>query len=501
MRTVRTWIIIVIFALCAASASAADIYVAQVAAGGNTGADCADARIYSSLAGGDWVAGNTIHICGTFSMGAGASGVITVGGSGSAGNLITIKFEPGADATAPYFGTSGFITATNRNFILVDGGANGIIQNSANGSALANVQPTAAIFFNLVSNSEIKNLTIANMFVGSAGNNNNGTDGYAINWLYGSNIHIDRNVIHDCRWCMSIAYQGSSTTQNWEIDHNTIYNMDHGPSFSSGNTNAVLSGTNSIHDNIIHDFSMFDDPANNAHHDGIHVFAVQAGSQIADVKMYNNYFYGDPGANMTGYVFTDAESGGTIQAEIFNNVVSESVNIAPALFFLQSATPAVYNNTLIGSGTGSGGCLFIYMTGAIIKNNIFDTCNTGIYVQGGSIASSNNNDFFNLPGNVVLINGGASYGTLAAWQASAGSPDANSINNNPNINGSTFIPNVGSPLVSAGANLTSLSIPALDFDKGGVARPAVAAWDIGAYQLSSPASPAPAPQMFAEVRQ
>ena len=42
-------------------------------------------------------------------------------------------------------------------------------------------------------------------------------------------------------------------------------------------------------------------------------------------------------------------------------------------------------------------------------------------------------------------------------------------------------------------NLTSLNIPALNIDKAGVARPASAAWDIGAYQYSSSPSPPPPP--------
>ncbi len=476
----------------ASAARAGDIYVAQSSAGGNNGADCADARPYTSLTGSDWVAGNTIHLCGTFALPAGANGVISVGGSGTSGNPITVKFETGASASAPYFGTSGFITANNRSYIVIDGGTNGTIQNTANGAALANAQASAGIFFSSVSNSEIKNLTIANIFVASAGNNNNGTDAFGIDWIYGSNVRVDNNTLHDCRWCLSIAYQGGGTTQNWEVDHNTIYNTDHGPTFSSGDTGAVLSGTNSIHDNIIHDFAMFDDPANNAHHDGIHVFAVQSGAKIVDVKIYNNYFYGNPGTHATGYVFTDAESGGTIQAEIFNNLVVESGSTAPALFFLQSDTPAVYNNTFIGSSTSSGGCLFIYGANAIIKNNIFSTCNSAIYVQGGSIAASNNNDFFNLPGGFLIISGGATYNTVAALKSAPGNLDANSISGNPNLNGS-YIPNAGSPVIGAGANLTSLGIAALNSDKAGTARPASSAWTIGAYGSGAGTSSVPAP--------
>ena len=49
-----------------------------------------------------------------------------------------------------------------------------------------------------------------------------------------------------------------------------------------------------------------------------------------------------------------------------------------------------------------------------------------------------------------------------------------------------FVPAVGSALIAAGTNLTSLGVFTTDY--AGVGRPSVAAWDLGAYQASAPAN-------------
>jgi len=72
---------------------AKDIYITQNTAGSDSGTDCADAHSVS------WFntnqsAGNTYHMCGTFTGGAGST-MLSVSG-GSAGSTKTILFEAGA---------------------------------------------------------------------------------------------------------------------------------------------------------------------------------------------------------------------------------------------------------------------------------------------------------------------------------------------------------------------------------------------------------------------
>ena len=142
----------------AATSGGNNIYFAQTAHGANNGADCADAFAYNDGSNGinksaNWVPGNTLHVCGTISVGAGQN-IISAQASGTNGNPITIKFEPGAILQAPHFGTgnSAGITLSGHNFIVVDGGntgnatsgtlwTGGLIQNYANGSSGANNCP------------------------------------------------------------------------------------------------------------------------------------------------------------------------------------------------------------------------------------------------------------------------------------------------------------------------------------------------------------------------
>lgn len=100
----RKFIFMAIFLAMALPARAADIYFAQSAVGGNTGANCANARAASTNASGDDVAGNTLHLCGTFTGSAGATGLFVFQGGGASGNPLTLVFESGAGFTAPYWG-------------------------------------------------------------------------------------------------------------------------------------------------------------------------------------------------------------------------------------------------------------------------------------------------------------------------------------------------------------------------------------------------------------
>lgn len=498
----RKVVLAVVFVILAAGFStASDIYIAQNAAGANTGADCADAHAaawFNSAS--NWGSnagqigpGTTVHACGTFNEPAGASCTLTFQGSGSSGNPITLLFEPNALATATYWGANGFICGSGNNYIVVDGGTNGTIQATANGSSLANHVAGSGMNMDGSSNSEVKNLTLSNLFVPVANNSNNNINVYGIHWVYGNSNQIDHNTLHDCRWCIYFAYRGSATTSNIEIDHNTVYNCDHGIAVGDGNTNAILSGTNLIHDNVIHDFVLWDAPGDTDHHDAIHIWAVHSGSKINDIKVYNNYEYGDPGTSMSAYDFIDAESGGAITIEIFNElIVNTSSTNAPGdgfiYFYISPITAQVYNNTLVGVNTSINTGIGTLSSGVIAKNNIISTMNLGLYMQGsGTFSASDYNDFYNLT-NVAGINGGSYYATLASWKASAGSPDAHSINSNPNLSGS-YLLQTGSLAIGAATNRTSLGITALDSDHTGTARPSSGAWDAGAYQDQAGISP------------
>ncbi len=146
------------------------LYFAQTALGSGNGTSCATAYAYDDSTYGingtqtaSWVAGNTVNLCGTITMPAG--GGIVVNGNGTSSASITIYWQPNAILQAPYF--SNGIYLDGKSYITVNGGTNGILQNTANGSSLAYHVADTGVYFasNGANNITIENLTIANIYV------------------------------------------------------------------------------------------------------------------------------------------------------------------------------------------------------------------------------------------------------------------------------------------------------------------------------------------------
>lgn len=285
-----------------AKASASSIYIAQSAAGAANGADCADAfavAFFNNSAnwggGGNQIgAGTTVHLCGTFAGAAGTS-LLTFQGNGASGNSITLQFETGADLTAPYWSTSGAINVGSHSQIIIDGGSNGIIQATANGTTLGNQRTNSGIT-TFGGNVEIRHLTIANLYVHSS-TSDSGIDQTGVNCISfsGSNVLIHDNIMHDAGWCL---YENSNAGDaNVSIYNNTIYNIDHGWALAPyGHT--ASSGPFSFYSNTVYGYSVWDTQSNAYHHDGIHCYTSGTGGvaeHITALNIYNNLFEGPVG--------------------------------------------------------------------------------------------------------------------------------------------------------------------------------------------------------------
>ena len=109
-------------------------------------------------------AGTTVYLCGTFQGTAGEE-LLIAHGSGAAGNPITIKFMPGAILTAPYWSGNGAIHLDYQSHIVVDGGTNGIIQNTANGTGRSYHQSSVAVHAAQCTSCTVQNLIIQNLYV------------------------------------------------------------------------------------------------------------------------------------------------------------------------------------------------------------------------------------------------------------------------------------------------------------------------------------------------
>ena len=518
-ETMRKFLLIFAFFFVVLPIRATDLYIAQSATGGSTGADCGDALPYTFFNNtANWPSpigpGTTVHICGTISAPAGASGFLTFQGSGVPGNPITLKFEDGAVLTAPYWGVNGAIYAYGQQYLLIDGGASGVIQATANGTHLANQQSNGnGVYFYLVTNSEVKNLTISNMYVHSSPDENGGNTS-AIFVTGGTNVTVDNNTIHDVRFGIFQNFPGGTVITNFAIYGNTIYNICHGIANWDGNTGAVQNGL-LIHDNTIHDFSNWDEPGNSFHHDGIHISTAHTGAAINRAQLYNNYLSGDPGTEITAYIYMSGDGAGITGTFVFNNVIvdtSSANGVSNGYINNNGARNFLFNNTIQGFQDSNNGGVAIQEGvggtggGDFIYNNILSRGSEGLYFHETGIAAAIDYNLYYNVATVALCDDSCNAQTLPNWIACTSSAhgcpavhDKNSSVANPELNPGSNPPyqltSSSSAAWQKGMNLSAYcaTVPAACFDKLGNPRPATGPWDIGAYE-SSQASTADSPQ-------
>ncbi len=177
--------------------------------------------------------GTIVWICGTITA-ANGTYALNVQGSGSSASPVTIKFDTNAILQAGYFGGNpynggpGGITCTGNSYVTVDGGSNGIIQNTANGSAslgYANQQASTGVYFTC-SNFEVKNLTVQHIYVHAEGDNGGVGNTSAI---FGdqspNNCNIHNNpLIQDAFVDVNIGYTTSPSLTSCTLSYNTIRN-------------------------------------------------------------------------------------------------------------------------------------------------------------------------------------------------------------------------------------------------------------------------------------
>lgn len=512
------------FSASICSASVTNVYIAQNSAGAANGADCADAQALSWFSNAaNWGPGatqigpgTTVHLCGTF-IGSAGGQAISVNGSGSSGNPITIKFETGANLTAPFWGgtSTGAITIIGYNYIVVDGGVNGIIQNTDNGTGLGNHAASTGVVISKASNITVKNLTIANICqhtssADTSGCSTSGVGDEAFTFGGTSNVTITRNTIHDTT--QGIGYWWRATDSGNVISWNTISRTNWG--IASGGTGAA---TNALTVNgndiscVVGAACNWNDNADIFHHNGIMIYPQGSGNILQGVVISNNFIH-DINTCTAGIFLDPGNSADVPNAQIFNNVFYTTPGqVGPSNAWIQpgaiSSNPLVVNNTVIGPAS-QGIAVQINPT---IENNIVTLVGYGVVLnQGYTTPSINYNDYYSnySPSLARMVADESSYNnffdTVAAWTATYPTFDTHSITRNPNLT-SGFMLNSGSPAIGAGKNLTSLGIAGLDVGapqtfgvNGGCGtgcspRPTSGPWDIGAYQTPGVASNQPNP--------
>jgi hypothetical protein len=137
-----------------AHAQAANIYITQT---GATSGVCTSSvqtpSFFNNAAncgtGGAQIGSATVvHLCGTFSSTDHLNPLLVFQGSGPAGHPITLLFETGADLTNTYWGLHGAsaITTTGASHIVIDGNNVGIIEDTQDGTGLANHAGSSAVY-------------------------------------------------------------------------------------------------------------------------------------------------------------------------------------------------------------------------------------------------------------------------------------------------------------------------------------------------------------------
>jgi hypothetical protein len=505
-KTKITFIAFLLLLLGATNIYATDYYVAQYASGSGSGDSCVNATAISYYTGswsGKVSAGDTIHLCGTITS------PLTIGASGTSDNPITVKFESGAKFSAPTWGAaSGAINISSRDYIIIDGGTNGIIECTDNGTPAGKKyspsgtlisgglthtysDDTYGVYVYKGGNYEIKNLTIQNIYHRISSSNDNkaktgkgimsaGTRSNALihdnttsnvyhgMWIYAStgggsadNIQIYNNTMSGHSVAINMSLEGAVNITNAKIYGNTI--SGGGDEFGgawgcAGYPTCTLNsdGSSGVGTGYTYEGG---DVWN--HVDAIHTYGNYSSNHIG-IDIYNNLIHGDFGLQTTASIYlTDY----TTPVKIYNNVI-DGTNFTGAqssgligLVAYGNNDYKIYNNTLIGTGStllkGPGIYLYEKNTGftptADIKNNIIYNTYIGIHdYQGYYQITSDYNDFYG-NGNIGR-NGATWYTTIESWQVLG--YDAHGITTNPDLN-ADYTPKATSPVTDTGGDLST----------------------------------------------
>jgi hypothetical protein len=222
------------------------------------------------------------------------------------------------------------------------------------------------------------------------------------------------------------------------------------------------------------------------------------------IYVYNNLSDGNWGTCCTTSSFLFIEHAIPDSVYVFNNVViglsgennSPATNEGATLLDPGQGNVSWYNNTLLGAGTSglaSGVLIYNTGTGFTFENNADQ--GYGQYLVGPS-GPYNTLDYNTYGSHGESGNApwscGTGQATFAGWQSGCTADIHGQKVSDIGVSSTTGYPTSGSPLILAGANLTSLcsgNLAALCSDYAGKARPTAGGWTAGAYQVSVPNPP------------
>ena len=420
-------------------------------------------------------------------LGGTITSAITAQGSGTSRNPIIVYWEPGAIVEAPVCsgsgdGAYGCVDLHGQRNITLNGGSNGIIESTANGTAMANHTNYAdGVYAENCSGCTIENLTIKNMYVERAGSNDCSADsqGNVGIWYSGSNTTITHDTFaNEADGAMLDTIARSDT--NMVISHDTFTNVGTGMNWVSNTNGGGHAGPILFDNNTLTGFNVWDTGVRDCYHqDGIHCWDGVGFTPMhygAGMFIYDNVESGmDSTANANGYMFMEggSGSGATVCADstspiyAFNNVISGIGS--NGLLGVYSGEPVALNNTFLGGSSDTGVC-WSANSDAVnteFENNAVQGCGNLMANDKASIYATgqpNHNQYANSSSNAfVCTTNFVAFASFASWQSCAraslgGGSSAETKSSRQtslalNADGS---PQRGSPLIGAGANLTRL---------------------------------------------
>ena len=421
----------------------ADWYVTQSGAGAQDGTSLSDAWAASDFntagnwgAGGDQISpGDTVHLSGTIST------ALSVQASGTAGNITTILFDTDAKLSAASFPASigasgGAIYADAKEYIKIDGGSNGIIECTDNGSAptYGNQDLSVGIHIDGGAHWKVVGLTIQNMYI--ALDNEGPTSQYTAGVMIyqADNVEVSRCSIDNCAYGVRTSF---ADTSGVEVHDCAVKKCGLGI-YAGISSNGVSADNYHLHHNWISDSTPW------SYNDGIKVVGRNNNTDhFTRVNIHHNVL--GPNLSQASHPATACilvRSGWYIAPQIHHNVCigNSGDNFGNALIALGGVDPAyeagihdmrgrVYNNVLYTAQTATE--IMLYFTdqvqGMWVYNNIFVAAGKvrAIYLGDTDhelIVCDRN--FYDTDGDLEFRDGDESILSFAEWKALGHDPNS-----------------------------------------------------------------------------
>jgi hypothetical protein len=493
--------------------SGPQIYVSQAGgAHGESGEDCENAHSLAWLnAAAHWGtgsgkvgAGTTVSICGTLTE------AITVAASGKSGELITLRFQPGARISMPACPESGCIDTAEHAYLNIEGDSeseHGVIENTDQGTGKK--EEGSAVNAHGIEALDCEGCTIRYMSIEKLYEKTSEADTTSAEPIRGiefsgSNLTIAHNTLNYVGWALYSEWNRED--KDVDIEDNTLTHIGHGfastAAFTGGNIGPI-----SFHGNRLYGFKAWDTVGDPNHQDGVHCYSSHDAvyqPHYNGLYIYDNRFGPETGKYMNASIFIEGPAeetqcgDGTSNIWIFDNVSVMNEESALGGIYTESGEDHVFNNTIIGPGTEEGEsknpCILIHGGERVrLENNLASTCDKLIEGEAGTFASGGlNYNLYADGGGAAWICGGEQkpFTEFAYWQSCTGQDSDSRARASAGIKVTPAEEagrlEAGSPARGAGTNLTGLCEPgkpteALCENINGEARPSAGAWNVGAY--------------------